>query len=71
MNAHPPPRFVTQGVYRLVSHPVYAGFFVLCIGVAIAWDRNTWNLTTSAAMPNPGLCRIEFETSAFGVEWAH
>jgi len=47
MNAHPPPRFVTQGVYRLVSHPVYAGFSVLCIGVAIAWDRNTWNLTFS------------------------
>jgi protein-S-isoprenylcysteine O-methyltransferase Ste14 len=50
MNAHPPPRFSTQGVFRLVSHPVYAGFSVLCIGIAIAWGRNKWNLTISAAM---------------------
>jgi protein-S-isoprenylcysteine O-methyltransferase Ste14 len=41
MNAYPPLRFVTQGVYRLVSHPIYAGFSVLCIGVAIAWGSSS------------------------------
>jgi len=35
MNAFPPPRFVTQGAYRLLSHPIYVGFSLLCIGLAL------------------------------------
>jgi prolipoprotein diacylglyceryltransferase len=35
MNAFPPPRYVTQGVYRLVSHPIYAGAGAVCFGVSI------------------------------------
>ena len=26
MNLAPPPRYVTQGIYRLLPHPVYTGF---------------------------------------------
>jgi len=36
MNAYPPARFVTEGVYRFVPHPIYTGFSVLCLGAAIA-----------------------------------
>lgn len=35
MNAFPPPRFVSQGPYRLLSHPIYVGFCLLLYGVAI------------------------------------
>jgi len=36
MNVAPPPRHVAHGIYRLLAHPIYAGFSLLCIGVAIA-----------------------------------
>ena len=36
MNAFPPPRYVSGGIYRLFSHPIYVGFALLCIGTAIA-----------------------------------
>jgi protein-S-isoprenylcysteine O-methyltransferase Ste14 len=32
MNAYPPPRFVTNGPYRLFKHPVYWGFGILLTG---------------------------------------
>jgi prolipoprotein diacylglyceryltransferase/protein-S-isoprenylcysteine O-methyltransferase Ste14 len=35
MNAHPPPRYVTSGAYRLLPHPIYTGFSLLCVGVSI------------------------------------
>ena len=35
MNAYPPSRFVRQGAYRVVAHPIYAGFSVLVVGVAV------------------------------------
>lgn len=35
MNAFPPPRFVENGVYSLVPHPIYGGFAIACAGVAI------------------------------------
>ena len=34
MNAHPPPRYVSRGVYRFLPHPIYTGFCVLCVGVS-------------------------------------
>jgi prolipoprotein diacylglyceryltransferase/protein-S-isoprenylcysteine O-methyltransferase Ste14 len=37
MNAYPPPRLVTQGVYAAVAHPIYAGFVLLSAGVSIAF----------------------------------
>jgi len=36
MNAYPPPRYVAQGIFRLLPHPVYTGFSILCAGVSIA-----------------------------------
>jgi protein-S-isoprenylcysteine O-methyltransferase Ste14/membrane-associated phospholipid phosphatase len=35
MNPFPPARLVTQGTYRLLRHPIYTGFVLLCAGVAI------------------------------------
>ena len=36
MNAYPPPRYVERGIYRLLPHPIYVGFVMLCAGVSIA-----------------------------------
>ena len=36
MNAYPPAKYVTRGVYRLISHPIYTGFSMLSVGGAIA-----------------------------------
>src|SRR5207253_7610621 len=36
MNAYPPPRYVAQGIFRLLPHPIYTGFTMLCVGVSIA-----------------------------------
>jgi prolipoprotein diacylglyceryltransferase/protein-S-isoprenylcysteine O-methyltransferase Ste14 len=35
MNAYPPPRYVERGVYRVLPHPIYIGFFMLCVGISI------------------------------------
>jgi protein-S-isoprenylcysteine O-methyltransferase Ste14 len=35
MNAYPPPRFVTRGIYRALRHPIYVGFVMACAGVAL------------------------------------
>jgi protein-S-isoprenylcysteine O-methyltransferase Ste14 len=36
MNAFPPPRYVTRGVYAIVAHPIYVGFGAICFGASIA-----------------------------------
>ena len=36
MNAYPPPLYVTQSVYRFVSHPIYLGFAFVCVGAALS-----------------------------------
>jgi protein-S-isoprenylcysteine O-methyltransferase Ste14 len=36
MNAYPPSNFVGEGIYGVLSHPIYVGFSILCIGAAIA-----------------------------------
>ena len=33
MNAFPPQRFVTRGVYSILPHPIYTGFCFLTLGV--------------------------------------
>ncbi|NUO53686.1 MAG: phosphatase PAP2 family protein [Polyangiaceae bacterium] len=35
MNAFPPPRFATRGVYALVGHPIYIGFDLGLFGLAM------------------------------------
>jgi prolipoprotein diacylglyceryltransferase/protein-S-isoprenylcysteine O-methyltransferase Ste14 len=36
MNAYPPPHYVERGIYRLLPHPIYVGFVMICAGVSIA-----------------------------------
>ena len=57
MNAFPPPRYVSNGIYGLFSHPIYVGFSLLCIGTAIAagsasglWLVSTTVILASAAL---------------------
>ena len=35
MNAFPPPRLVSSGLYALVPHPIYGGFVIGCAGASI------------------------------------
>ena len=35
MNAYPPKRYVTGGIYRLTPHPIYVGFSILCVGASV------------------------------------
>ncbi|MCC6899318.1 MAG: prolipoprotein diacylglyceryl transferase [Polyangiaceae bacterium] len=35
MNAYPPPKRVTRGVYRWLAHPIYVGFDLGLVGVAL------------------------------------
>jgi protein-S-isoprenylcysteine O-methyltransferase Ste14 len=36
MNAFPPPRYVSRGVYALVAHPIYVGGSAVCLGLSVA-----------------------------------
>lgn len=35
MNAYPPPKLVTTGIYRLFSHPIYIGSSILCLSFSV------------------------------------
>ena len=35
MSPYPPPVYVSNGVYRLIPHPMYVGFTMLCFGVSM------------------------------------
>lgn len=52
MNAYPPPRYVAHGIYRLLAHPIYVGFTLTCLGVAIAAASasGTWLVTPAVAL---------------------
>ena len=57
MNAFPPPRFVQQGIYSLVPHPIYGGFTIACAGVAI-WAGSAaglWLVTPVVALASAAL----------------
>jgi membrane-associated phospholipid phosphatase len=51
MNAFPPPRVVTRGVYGLLPHPIYCGFVAVCAGAALVSGSATglWIVTPMAA----------------------
>jgi len=57
MNAFPPPRYVSTGIYRLVSHPIYVGFVLICAGLAIATGSPSglWLTTPVVAMASAAL----------------
>lgn len=52
MNAFPPPRVVTRGVYALVPHPIYGGFIAACAGIALVSNSATalWIVTPVALL---------------------
>jgi len=52
MNAFPPPRFVENGIYSLVPHPIYGGFVIACIGFAILSGSASglWLVTPTVAL---------------------
>ncbi len=52
MNAFPPPRFVQNGIYALIPHPIYSGFVLACGGVSIAFGSASglWLVTPSVAL---------------------
>jgi protein-S-isoprenylcysteine O-methyltransferase Ste14 len=52
MNAFPPPRFVENGIYALIPHPIYIGFVLACGGVSIAFGSASglWLVTPSVAL---------------------
>lgn len=52
MNAYPPPRYVVQGIYSWVSHPIYLGFVFLSFGLSIAYGSASglWLVSPSATL---------------------
>jgi protein-S-isoprenylcysteine O-methyltransferase Ste14 len=52
MNAYPPPRFVDSGIYRHLSHPLYTGFCLACLGISIAAGSASgfWLVTPAVAL---------------------
>ncbi|MCC3860908.1 prolipoprotein diacylglyceryl transferase family protein [Pseudemcibacter aquimaris] len=37
MNAYPPKRYVTSGAFKWLSHPIYFGFCLLCLGISLSF----------------------------------
>lgn len=52
LNAFPPPRWVASGPYRLLSHPMYAGFTLACGGTSLLAGSPTgfWLTTPLVAL---------------------
>jgi membrane-associated phospholipid phosphatase len=57
MNAFPPARFVEQGIYSLVPHPIYGGFVIACAGAAIAAGSASglWLVTPAVTLASAAL----------------
>ncbi len=57
MNAFPPSRFVENGIYGLVPHPIYGGFVIVCAGVAIFFGSASglWLVTPMTALASAAL----------------
>ena len=47
MNPYPPVHYVTKGIYRLTSHPIYTGFSIICIGCALVFNSGSGLLLVS------------------------
>lgn len=52
MSLYPPPDYVSRGVYRLLAHPIYVGFSMLCFGVSVAADSSSgfWLVSPCVAL---------------------
>ena len=52
MNPYPPVKYVSQGVYRVLPHPIYTGFSILCVGIAMAERSSSglWLVSPAVAL---------------------
>jgi len=52
MNAFPPPKMVSRGIFRWLPHPIYTGFVALCAGVSMAAGSaaGLWLVTPSVLL---------------------
>ncbi|MEJ2178322.1 MAG: methyltransferase, partial [Gammaproteobacteria bacterium] len=52
MSPYPPPVYVSKGVYRLIPHPMYVGFTVLCFGIAMITESPSgfWLVSSCVAL---------------------
>jgi protein-S-isoprenylcysteine O-methyltransferase Ste14 len=52
MNAFPPPRLVMRGTFRMLPHPIYTGFVLVCLGTSMATRSacGLWLVTPSTAL---------------------
>ena len=52
MNAYPPPRYVTGGIYNLLPHPIYVGFSLASFGISMAWQSSSglWLVSPMVAL---------------------
>ncbi|MEZ4406292.1 MAG: prolipoprotein diacylglyceryl transferase [Polyangiales bacterium] len=57
MNAFPPPRRVSRGVYRLFAHPIYVGFAgaVLGVSLAVGSPAGVWLVSPMTALASAAL----------------
>lgn len=52
MNAFPPAKLVTQGIYAILPHPIYVGFTLISLGVSLQYGSATgfWLTTPIVAL---------------------
>ncbi len=59
MNAFPPARYVSSGIYAVVAHPIYAGWTMACAGVSVQTGSaaGLWIVTPAVAIGCAALVR--------------
>ena len=52
MSPFPPQRYVSNGIYRFIAHPIYTGFVLVCFGVALATGSRSglWLVAPTVAL---------------------
>ena len=57
MNAYPPKLYVRDGIYFLLSHPIYLGFCIGCAGVSILFysSPGLWVITPIVTLSSVAL----------------
>ncbi len=57
MNPYPPSHYVMRGIYRYLAHPIYIGFILVCIGVAMHFGSSSglWLVTPMVALGTAAL----------------
>jgi protein-S-isoprenylcysteine O-methyltransferase Ste14 len=52
MNAFPPKKYVSQGIFKLIPHPIYTGFTIFCLGCAMLFGSASgfWFVTPVVAL---------------------